>query len=1013
MKIVFLFFILVFFISCGDDSKTEKSDADLLSDTDQVDDSGKSDDSNQGGDSGKTDDSNTKDDGDKETPDDGKEDNDQDPGNTDNDPVNKLPSVEIKCGDLKTNFDAECTLTASDPDGDDVTLTVNSEDTCGGTIESSVYSFLPGNSATCKLVIDANDGKDTVKIEKELSIFNNPYLVKDMNREKHSNFIVKSTVKVGEKNYIFGHIPFISSGLFEVDKKTGELTEIYTLPFMNMIELQEIKVTGDKLVMALRGEADRERFVLVSDGTTEGTEKVLSMNDRRRFENYLIGDTLYFAWYDKDSVAKLWKSDGTKAGTVACNTFGKDAQIEILGAAAGKLIMKVYAGAAYELHVRDENGALSKIDEFSTISDAVTFGDKVVFSAGKTATGRELYVTDGSAQNTALLKDIAAEGSGSDPEILGVVGSKLVFSANDGVHGRELWITDGTDTGTKLFKEIKEGAEGIDNATFINGDSKKLFFVASETLYVTDGTETGTDAIDLSEFKIDSYNLRYMENHVVIDSVLYFFMRGEGGYKLLKSDGKNTEKLMTTELEGSIGGDLDGALIYSETMDEAFSSSVLRNLSTGEETRMIFDGMTDNGPAMAVGVKNDKLWFVSIANGWESLSFISSDGTPEGTVEELDVAEELDVKIEIETALSNNIQQIGEKFFLRMKAPASGEELWITDGTKAGTKMVKDINPGKDGSRPRFLAEIGGKLFFTAEDGTNNGLWVTDGTEAGTELLQAVRYGLRFIEYKGKALFSFKELNRDEIWESDGTKNGTKMLINVKEKNLDFVNFQGVLGDNIFFTANMPGNKQKMVVSKGNADTAEIIWDLNAEGEWIDVEKSFVEGDLIYFFIKRGDKGELWKSDGTKAGTAKVTDLAAGLRPGWEEPRKVGSNLFFTARREKDDFSLFSYNFTSKTEAKLMDLSATGCGQVGLSMEFMSGAAGNKLYFTACDAEHGFELHSSDGTAAGTSMVYDINPGPDSSLPFLFHTAPDGKAIYFNANDGVHGYELHRLDIAE
>ena len=67
-------------------------------------------------------------------------------------------------------------------------------------------------------------------------------------------------------------------------------------------------------------------------------------------------------------------------------------------------------------------------------------------------------------------------------------------------------------------------------------------------------------------------------------------------------------------------------------------------------------------------------------------------------------------------------------------------------------------------------------------------------------------------------------------------------------------------------------------------------------------------------------------------------------------------------------------------------------------------AVGDILYFTDSDGEHGTELWRSDGTAAGTSMVADVNPGPMSANPAQL-TALDGL-VFFVADDGTHGAEL-------
>ena len=68
---------------------------------------------------------------------------------------------------------------------------------------------------------------------------------------------------------------------------------------------------------------------------------------------------------------------------------------------------------------------------------------------------------------------------------------------------------------------------------------------------------------------------------------------------------------------------------------------------------------------------------------------------------------------------------------------AHGRELWKTDGTAAGTVMIKDINPDSGNSSPHNLTAANGLLEFYAFDGMSVGLFRSDGTAGGTSELAA------------------------------------------------------------------------------------------------------------------------------------------------------------------------------------------------------------------------------------------------------------------------------------
>ena len=78
------------------------------------------------------------------------------------------------------------------------------------------------------------------------------------------------------------------------------------------------------------------------------------------------------------------------------------------------------------------------------------------------------------------------------------------------------------------------------------------------------------------------------------------------------------------------------------------------------------------------------------------------------------------------------------------RGDGTGSELWVTDGTSAGTKVTKDLNSGRGNSSPSSLAVLDGKVYFAAQagnrsayDGNNiRSLWRSDGTSAGTVQVQ-------------------------------------------------------------------------------------------------------------------------------------------------------------------------------------------------------------------------------------------------------------------------------------
>src|SRR6185436_5943498 len=121
-------------------------------------------------------------------------------------------------------------------------------------------------------------------------------------------------------------------------------------------------------------------------------------------------------------------------------------------------------------------------------------------------------------------------------------------------------------------------------------------------------------------------------------------------------------------------------------------------------------------------------------HGWE---LWKSDGTEAGTVLVKDINPA--VYPGGHSAAPYDLTNVNGTVYFRADDGTSGWELWKSDGTTAGTVLMKDINPGSASSYPGALADTRGTLFFTANNGSSKGygLWKSDGTPTGTLLVKS------------------------------------------------------------------------------------------------------------------------------------------------------------------------------------------------------------------------------------------------------------------------------------
>jgi ELWxxDGT repeat protein len=460
----------------------------------------------------------------------------------------------------------------------------------------------------------------------------------------------------------------------------------------------------------------------------------------------LAGPLVYFAF--AHNANEVWQTDGTPQGTHAATGFkpgatwiqeaGGDYYADANEPSSGQELWRFHAGSSSLVKdIAFEAGSSSPY----TVGD---IGGKFLFGATEPATGTELYGTDGSTAGTSIVMDISAGAPSGSPGGLGVVGSNLMMVAGDAAHGHELWSTAGTAGSTRLVKDIYAGATDSSITTALVSGGH-LFFGATDgksgsELWVSDGSGAGTRLLnDIWPGSPSSTPLSFAP---IGSEILFAARQQASGLELWQTAASPTAS--STSLAHDIcagGGDSGptaffpfGGAAYFVATDCVHGHELWSR--AGKTTKLVKDihaGANDSAPSL-------------FAAGAHYLFFVADDGV-------------------------------------------SGAELWKTDGTAAGTVLVKDVRPGATGADIHDVVSIGGDVvLFTASDGVSgHELWRSDGTAAGTTLvkdiwpgdLSSVASSLVVVRPGVVAFAASDGIAGVEPWRSDGTAAGTTLVTDV------------------------------------------------------------------------------------------------------------------------------------------------------------------------------------------------------------------------------------------
>jgi len=338
-------------------------------------------------------------------------------------------------------------------------------------------------------------------------------------------------------------------------------------------------------------------------------------------------------------------------------------------------------------------------------------GDLVYF---RPRGGAGLWVTDGTSNGTRLVTDISPISSSTFAGPVIVPLQDQVFfgaassSGTSSTLGIGLWRSGSTSGSTELVRDLSPGFNELPQA--LTEFNNRLFFVSDglflltnsrdEGLWVSDGTDSGTQLV--RETNPNSSTTNSSEMMAITNNRLIFSASGEDGFEPWVSDGTTNGTQLLRDIAPQGGSSADG---YTAIGDKVFFFA--NNEATG------FEAWVTDGTASGTNLVQD------IYPGDES-----------GVIANIFNNQSLDIVDFIDLA--------GSAVFIANDG-VHGFELWISDGTNAGTRMIRDINVGSgNGLQIDALSDaavLNGKVYFPANDSLGDGvrLWVSDGTSTGTQ----------------------------------------------------------------------------------------------------------------------------------------------------------------------------------------------------------------------------------------------------------------------------------------
>lgn len=502
---------------------------------------------------------------------------------------------------------------------------------------------------------------------------------------------------------------------------------------------------------------------------------------------------LFLAGWSRDHGEEPWVSDGTAAGTrrIADLVPGPKGSRVLQARAVGNQVFFVADSGrgGQELHTFDGR-RVRTVSHFrhpqpladpatpSYFDTALALGDRLIFDAFELGFGAEPWVSDGTVGGTRMLGDLCPGPCDSQERLARFVfGDELVFHAALPELGIEPWITDGTPAGTRLLRDLCRGPCSSRGALLGAVDGVGLLGAEGPDgrfhLWRTDGTRGETRRVFVGNRRssgalgLDDLVLLGLDDGITGEEL--WAWRPDAQFEPVSDLLPGTGDSLVCGF-GSTGEDL-----YFLADDGVHGVELWTSRGTSDDTRLLAEAEAGPGPTSAsylatlepveVGARTLVNLSVSEPLDWNGLW--STDGTAAGT---------------FRLGAEGPVTLFQGRGYFAVYAEDGATILHSTDGTLAGTRQVA---PAPGPVRPGVI--LGGRMVYVAlrtfpfaspPVPSQFEIWSTDGTAAGTRLVKVAAAGsfsfTQTVALAGRVYFTVSlAVGGSELWSTDGTPGGT------------------------------------------------------------------------------------------------------------------------------------------------------------------------------------------------------------------------------------------------